>query len=143
MNFGGGATRLLEAFMTAHATMSHRRFTRDADRACIGGVCAGFADYFGFNLRVTRFLVIIAFFVAMPITALMLHRDSASGAGRIATLCYRSMSNEKAPRLRRRRMSRRENESKAAEEDETTGCRGGRVDAAGHWMNAWRESKNT
>jgi phage shock protein C len=29
-------------------------------------VCAGFADYFGFNLRVTRLLAVIAFFVAMP-----------------------------------------------------------------------------
>ena len=29
----------------------------------IGGVCAGLADYFGFNLRATRILAIIALFV--------------------------------------------------------------------------------
>ena len=34
----------------------------------LGGVCAGLADYFGFNLRVTRLLAIIAFFMAMPMT---------------------------------------------------------------------------
>lgn len=37
----------------------------------IGGVCAGLADYFGFNLRVTRLLVFIAFLVAMPMTLLI------------------------------------------------------------------------
>lgn len=57
--------------MTIEATTFHNRFTRDADRACLGGVCAGFADYFGFNLRVTRLLVIIAFFVATPITLIV------------------------------------------------------------------------
>ena len=43
-----------------------RRFYRSVDRAVLGGVCAGMADYFGFNLRVLRFLAIIAFIVAMP-----------------------------------------------------------------------------
>ena len=100
--------------MTAHATMSHRRFTRDADRACIGGVCAGFADYFGVNLRVTRILVIIAFFVAMPITALIYiaivllvpaeSRHYATGVERDVR------------RRRRRRMSRRERKLVAEEE---------------------------
>jgi len=46
---------------------SHGRFYRDADRAMLGGVCAGLAGYFGFNLKVTRFLAIIAFITAMPI----------------------------------------------------------------------------
>lgn len=40
---------------------------RDADRAMLGGVCAGLAGYFGLNLRVTRFLAFIAFLMAMPI----------------------------------------------------------------------------
>jgi len=35
----------------------------------LGGVCAGIADYFGFNLCVTRVLALIAFF-AMPLTAI-------------------------------------------------------------------------
>ena len=46
---------------------SHGRFYRDADRAVLGGVCAGLAGYLGFNLKVTRFLAIIAFFTALPI----------------------------------------------------------------------------
>ena len=50
--------------MTAYATTSQGRFTRNADRAVLGGVCAGIADYFGFNLRVTRLLAIIASFSA-------------------------------------------------------------------------------
>ena len=45
----------------------HGRFYRDADRAILGGVCAGLAGYLGFNLKVTRFLAIIACLMAMPI----------------------------------------------------------------------------
>jgi len=54
--------------MSAYAAAQGRRFYRDTDRAKLGGVCAGLADYFGFNLCVTRFLAIVAFFVAMPMT---------------------------------------------------------------------------
>ena len=53
--------------MTSEASMSERRFYRNADKAMLGGVCAGIADYFGFNLGVTRLLVIIAF-LTMPVT---------------------------------------------------------------------------
>lgn len=52
--------------MNTMSTMPGRRFYRDADRARLGGVCAGLAGYFGLNLRVTRILAIIAFFMAMP-----------------------------------------------------------------------------
>jgi len=56
--------------MTVEASMYERlyerRFCRRTDGALLGGVCAGFADYFGFNLRVTRLLAVIAFFMAMP-----------------------------------------------------------------------------
>ena len=52
--------------MSAQASTYERRFYRRTDRAILGGVCAGFADYFGFNLRVTRLLAVIAFFVTMP-----------------------------------------------------------------------------
>ena len=55
--------------MTAPISIAHRSFRRNADRAMLGGVCAGLADYFGLNLRVTRVLTAIAFF-AMPITIL-------------------------------------------------------------------------
>ena len=34
----------------------------------LGGVCAGLATHLGFNLKVTRFLAVVAFFCAMPIT---------------------------------------------------------------------------
>ena len=51
----------------SHGTpLGQQRFVRDADRAVIGGVCAGLSDYFGFNLKVTRLLALIAFFMAMP-----------------------------------------------------------------------------
>tara|TARA_R110002049_G_scaffold54869_35_gene152521 strand:+ start:15697 stop:16092 length:396 start_codon:yes stop_codon:yes gene_type:complete len=40
-----------------------RRFARSADNAMLGGVCAGLADYFGFNLKATRVLAVIGFLV--------------------------------------------------------------------------------
>lgn len=52
--------------MNATTAMPDRQFYRDRDRAMLGGVCAGVADYFGFNLRVTRFLAFVAFLMAMP-----------------------------------------------------------------------------
>ncbi|MEX2496471.1 MAG: envelope stress response membrane protein PspC [Woeseia sp.] len=54
--------------MTAYASIRTRRFYRNRDKAVLGGVCAGLADYFGFNLKVTRILVVIAFFMATPMT---------------------------------------------------------------------------
>jgi phage shock protein C len=56
----------METFMSAGITSEYRRFTRDADRAMVGGVCAGIAGYLGFNLCVTRILFVIFFFAAMP-----------------------------------------------------------------------------
>ena len=55
--------------MNSQATMPNRRFYRNRDKAMLGGVCAGIADYFGFNLCMTRFLALIAFFI-MPVIAL-------------------------------------------------------------------------
>ena len=52
--------------MTSYSNASARGFYRDADRAVIGGVCAGLAGYFGLNLKVTRILAFIAFLTAMP-----------------------------------------------------------------------------
>jgi len=52
--------------MTSYSNATARGFYRDADRALIGGVCAGLARYFGLNLKVTRFLAFIAFLTAMP-----------------------------------------------------------------------------
>ena len=56
--------------MRAMGATSERRFYRDADRALLGGVCAGLAGYLGFNLKVTRCLAFIAFLMAMPIAVI-------------------------------------------------------------------------
>jgi phage shock protein C len=57
--------------MSSYDAIPRRRFLRNREKAILGGVCAGFADYFGFNLRVTRILVFIAFLMAMPMTVLI------------------------------------------------------------------------
>ncbi len=56
--------------MTAINAEPDRRFYRDRDRAILGGVCAGLANYLGFNLKVTRILAFIAFLTAMPIATI-------------------------------------------------------------------------
>jgi phage shock protein C len=56
--------------MTGFAGTTGRRLYRDADRAVLGGVCAGLATYLGFNLKVTRLLCIIAFLCAFPFAAI-------------------------------------------------------------------------
>lgn len=53
--------------MTTFAGTTGRRLYRDADRAVLGGVCAGLATYLGFNRCVTRFLAVIAFLCVFPI----------------------------------------------------------------------------
>lgn len=55
--------------MNASDSISQTRFRRDSDRAMLGGVCAGFAGYFGLNLRMTRIITAIGFLV-MPMTIL-------------------------------------------------------------------------
>jgi phage shock protein C len=56
--------------MSKYDSISRRRFARNRDRALVAGVCAGLADYFGFNLKATRFLAVIALLCAMPLTLL-------------------------------------------------------------------------
>jgi len=99
--------------MTAYATISERRFVRDADRACLGGVCAGVARYFGFNLCATRAIFIIAFLVATPFMAIayiaiVLLVPAESGRYEYVV--------ERETRRRRRRMTRRERKQAVAEE---------------------------
>lgn len=94
--------------MSAYQTYTPRAFYRSADRAVLGGVCAGIADYFGFNLRVLRFLAIIAFIVAMPMTivaylAVVFFVPARSGTGQ-----------ERAPRPRRKTRRERKQERKQA-----------------------------
>lgn len=57
--------------MNGYDSMRRRRFHRSRDKAVIAGVCAGLADYFGFNLKVTRLLAVIALLMAPPITLLV------------------------------------------------------------------------
>jgi phage shock protein C len=57
--------------VSGYDSLRRRRFHRSRDRAVIGGVCAGLADYFGFNLKVTRLLAVIALLMAMPVTLLV------------------------------------------------------------------------
>ena len=57
--------------MSHYDAYPRRRFFRNRDKAMVAGVCAGLADYFGFNLRVTRFLAFVSLLMAMPITLLV------------------------------------------------------------------------
>ncbi len=54
--------------MNNYGSISRRKFYRSRDRAVLGGVCAGMADYFGFNLKMTRVLAVVSLFMAMPVT---------------------------------------------------------------------------
>lgn len=56
--------------MSTGSAERERRFVRSSDRAVLGGVCGGFADYFGFNLKVTRILAVIGFLMNPPLAAL-------------------------------------------------------------------------
>lgn len=57
--------------MTTYRSIPRTRFVRRSDKAVVAGVCAGLADYFGFNLKATRVLAVISLFMAMPITLLV------------------------------------------------------------------------
>ena len=54
--------------MSHYDPYRRRRFYRSSDRAVVGGVCAGLAEYFGFKLRVIRILTVCALLMAMPAT---------------------------------------------------------------------------
>lgn len=49
--------------MSESAPTFERRFVRSSDRSVLGGVCGGLADYFGFNLKVTRALAVVGFLI--------------------------------------------------------------------------------
>jgi phage shock protein C len=57
--------------MSIYDSIAPRRFCRNRDRALVAGVCAGLADYFGFNLKVTRVLAFICLLMAIPMTLLI------------------------------------------------------------------------
>lgn len=56
--------------MSSYGSIPRRKFYRNRRRAVVGGVCAGLADYFGFNLKMTRILAFISLLMAMPVTLL-------------------------------------------------------------------------
>jgi len=53
--------------MTQTAYIFDRRFYRSADNRVLGGVCGGLAEYFGFNLKVTRILAVVGFLMNPPL----------------------------------------------------------------------------
>ncbi len=116
--------------MSTYAGMSERRLYRDKDKAVLGGVCAGLAEYLGFNLKVTRFLAVIAFLCAMPfavvgyLAAVFLIPSSSS---RIQAGVYDGTTRSCARRNCERKSGRRSQTS--------TRCRG----ATSRWTNALRE----
>ena len=57
--------------MSRHDGIPNRRFYRNSDRARVAGVCAGVADYFGFNLTATRCLAVLSLLMAAPVTLIV------------------------------------------------------------------------
>jgi len=98
--------------MSTTEAYADRRFYRSADRAVLGGVCAGMAEYFGFNLRVLRFLAVIAFIFAMPfsvvayLAAVFLIPARPTAGGRYER--GRNGSYERKEQQHRRKCDRRE-----------------------------------
>ncbi len=99
-------------------------FYRDADRAVVGGVCAGLARHFGLNLKVTRFLMVVAFLVATPFAlvaylgaVLLIPAESYDPAGRTVTpRCCWGMR-----RARRREASRHARDDRSGTADRPDG----------------------
>ncbi len=112
--------------MSTTEAYADKRFYRSADRALLGGVCAGVADYLGFNLRVLRFMAIIAFVLAMPVVTVAYlaavflipargtaggRSDSRYGGGRH----YRRKACGRRERREARKEARREQEAGPSE----------------------------
>jgi phage shock protein C len=94
---------------------SDRRLYRDADRAVLGGVCAGLAGYLGFNLKVTRILAFIAFLMAMPIAvigylAAVFLIPSTSGLNNTVEIEEVSWRSRRSRKSRKTRKSRKDQE---------------------------------
>lgn len=73
--------------MSTYASIPSRKFYRNRDRAMVAGVCSGLADYFGFNLKVTRILAVVSLIMASLVTlvayfGVVLLVPAASGGGR-------------------------------------------------------------
>ncbi len=104
--------------MTAMNAESDRRLYRDADRAVLGGVCAGLAGYLGFNLKVTRLLAFIAFLMAMPIAVIsylaavfLIPSVSRNENGDVTASCCESRRERR--KARKARKAQKKNEATA------------------------------
>ncbi len=53
------------------AGLSGRKFYRVRERRILGGVCTGIAEYFGFNLFVTRVLAVLGLVMFTPLALLL------------------------------------------------------------------------
>lgn len=102
--------------MNSYSESSGRRLYRDADRAMLGGVCAGLAGYFGLNLRVTRLLAFIAFLMAMPFAVIgylaavfLIPAESRGDDGRVSETgcCWGCWGTRRTRRSAKRREERR------------------------------------
>ena len=105
---------------------SQRRLYRDADRAVLGGVCAGLAGYLGFNLKVTRFLAFIAFLMAMPI-AIISYLVAVFLIPSASRLNYDVETEEF---ICRRRRSRKERKARKSNEEREPAAAQGDLEAA-------------
>ncbi|MGI9199474.1 MAG: PspC domain-containing protein [Woeseiaceae bacterium] len=102
--------------MSASEAYSRRGFYRSSDRAVLGGVCAGMADYFGFNLRVLRILAIIAFIVAMPMAVIAYLAAVFLIPARSGTVYERVVVRQKPAKTSRRERRRARKEAKRQQE---------------------------
>ena len=48
--------------------LPQRRLYRNRDTKLVAGVCAGVADYFGFDIAITRIVVVLGLFFFLPTT---------------------------------------------------------------------------
>ena len=117
--------------MNTYSDTSRRGFYRDADRAMLGGVCAGLAGYFGLNLRVTRFLAFIAFLMAMPLAVIaylfavfLIPPESGHGTEYMDTRYCCWGSRRERSRSRRRRSRRRKTDENEQQEVHAEAPRG-------------------
>lgn len=113
--------------MSSYSETSSQRLYRDADRAVLGGVCAGLAGYFGLNLKVTRLLAVIAFFMAMPFAVfgylamvMLIPAESRGEYERVVeTRVFETRCRSGKRRSRRRARSRKDRRSTADERPAT------------------------
>ncbi len=54
--------------MSSEREPGPRRLFKDRETGMVAGVCAGIADYFGFDVTITRIIVVIGLFLFLPTT---------------------------------------------------------------------------